>query len=111
MRREGCDEDNLKPEDFLCDFCGKHWETDRQMVEGHRGSLICSRCLTEAYRIVNREGGGEAVPSMINCTLCVAHHDTPHWKGPAGLVACKRCIEQSARIIEKDADAAWKRPQ
>jgi hypothetical protein len=110
MRRDGCDEENLKPQDFLCDFCLNHWAEDRPMVEGHRGSLICSRCLTEAYRTVIRENTGETVPSMINCTLCVAHHDTPHWKGLAGPVACKRCIEQSARILEKDPDAGWKRP-
>jgi hypothetical protein len=110
MRREGCDEDNLKPEDFLCDFCGSTWTQDRQMVEGHRGSLICSQCLTAAYAQVIRQNAGVPVPDAVTCALCIAHHDAPHWQGPAGPVACKRCIEQSARILEKDPDAGWKRP-
>jgi hypothetical protein len=112
MRREGCDEENLKPEDFLCDFCGNTWSPERQMVEGHRGTLICALCLTEAYAKVIRRGEGTGVPEMVVCTLCQAHHEAPHWQGPgAGApVACKRCIEQSARILEKDPDSGWKRP-
>lgn len=110
MRREGSDEEDLKPEDFLCDFCGSTWTQDRQMVEGHRGSLICSHCLTQAYSTVIRQGGGALAPASATCTLCLAHHDTPHWQGSAGPLACKRCIEQSARILEKDQEAGWKRP-
>jgi hypothetical protein len=110
MRREGCDEENLKPEDFLCDFCGNQWTAERQMVEGHRGSLICALCLTEAYAKVIRRGEGTAVPEMVVCTLCMAHRDEPHWQGAAGPVVCRRCIEQSARILEKDQDSGWKRP-
>jgi hypothetical protein len=112
MRRPGCDEDNLKPEDFICDYCGNEWTPQRQMVEGHRGSLICAQCLTEAYTKVIRQGTGISVPSMVVCTLCQSHQETPHWQGTTegAPVVCKRCIEQSARILEKDPDAGWRRP-
>jgi hypothetical protein len=112
MRREGCDEENLKPEDFICDFCRQTWADDRQMVEGHRGSLICQQCLTQAYDLVFIKNGGTPVPEMVVCTLCQAHHDTPHWQGPGpgAPVVCKRCINQSAVILEKDQESGWRRP-
>ena len=52
MRKPGCDEENLLPTDFLCDYCGNTWSDDRPMVEGHRGSLVCARCLSLAYGLL-----------------------------------------------------------
>ncbi len=112
MRRPGTDEDNLQPTDFLCDFCANHWAEDRQMVEGHRGSLVCSQCLTSAYATVVRDGKGEKVPEVVTCTLCLEHKDLPHWKGPLeNMWACQRCIKQSAAILQKDPESGWKKPE
>ena len=112
MRREGTNEDNLLPEDFLCDFCGNHWAEDRPMVEGHRGSLICGRCLTVAFAEVVNLGGGETVPEIITCLLCLQHQETPHWKGPReNTWACTKCIRQSAAILQKDKESGWKKPE
>ena len=97
---------------FKCDFCHNAWAEDRQMVEGHKGSLICAHCLSVAYQTVFVHKSGTTVPENVNCTLCLEHHDTSHWESPAyaPACACKRCINQSARILQKDPDAGWKIP-
>lgn len=97
---------------FLCDFCHSPWSEDRPMVEGHRGSLICARCLTVAYRSVLLAGEGE--PG--ECTLCLQYREEPCWTSPledpthGAARACGRCIAQSARVLEKDPDSGWKAP-
>jgi len=113
MQRPGLDESNVQPEDFLCDYCGNHWAPDRPMVEGHRGSLLCGSCLTLAYTQVIVQKAGVVTQPAVTCSLCLEHHDTLHWQGPAagGPVACERCIQNSARMMEKDRDTTWSRPQ
>ncbi len=98
---------------FKCDFCREVWAEDRPMVEGHRGSLICSHCLTVAYSTVWLAKAGVTVSETSTCALCLEHHETPHWDSPLypGTYACKRCINQSARILQKDVESGWKIPQ
>jgi hypothetical protein len=97
---------------FKCDFCRNAWAEDRQMVEGHRGSLICSQCLSMAYRVVLLQKSGVTVPEAVTCTLCIQHQESQHWQSPAyeTAYACQRCINQSARILQKDPEAGWKIP-
>jgi hypothetical protein len=112
MLRPGADEEHLQPEDFVCDFCGNHWTPERPMVEGHRGALICGPCLTEAYVRVIKEGAGRLAPEIVTCTLCLEHHDTPHWTGSReNTWACTRCIRQSAAVLQKDKESGWTRPE
>ena len=101
---------------FKCDFCLASWAEDRPMVEGHRGSLICAHCLTAAYSLVVLHKKGVLVAPHITCTLCLTHHDTPHYAhagtadAPGGAVACERCIKQSAAILAKDPESGWSKP-
>jgi hypothetical protein len=106
------DQDAQGNEFFKCDFCLNPWAEDRQMVEGHRGSLICSRCLTLAYAEVVAGGGGARPPAGTTCTLCLEERTQQHWQSPARpeAWACERCIRQSGQILEKDEESGWKRP-
>lgn len=119
MRREGSDPENLSPEDFLCDFCGRSWSDDRPMVEGHQGSLICSACLSVAYAEVVLHHAGDAPrplgegASRERCVLCLEEgRDELHWRSPVdeGKLACRRCIKMSASMLERDKDFGWKKP-
>lgn len=120
------DPDNATMADFICDFCLRPWANDRPMVEGHKGSLICSACLTISFDVLwNRLAG--ATPDRV-CALCLEKRDekcwTPKlWPPPSdgtvqGLaidaanspVACKRCVKQSVVMLERDPDYGWKRP-
>ena len=82
------------------------------MVEGHRGSLICARCLTVAYLEVVVNGGGSTPPPGTTCALCLEERKQRHWQTPARgeAWACERCIRQSGQMLEKDEEAGWKRP-
>jgi len=101
---------------FKCDFCLSPWAEDRQMVEGHRGSLICSSCLTLSYRMVHVAKQGEPLPAepiTLTCSLCIERHETrKYWQSPLRpeAYACDRCINQSARILQKDPESGWKIP-
>lgn len=97
---------------FKCDFCLNPWAEDRPMVEGHRGSLICARCLTLAYTQVVASESGEKAPEPVTCALCLEHRSQAHWQSPARpeAWACERCIRQSAQMLEKDEESGWKRP-
>ena len=57
MRRPGTDENDVKMSDVLCDFCHRAWTEDVPMIEGHRGSCICARCLTVASSSIERQSG------------------------------------------------------
>lgn len=119
------DPDNASMADFICDFCLRPWADDRPMVEGHRGSLICSDCLTLAFdELWNRLAGAHADRA---CTLCLEQRREACWSPqtwpPAGPgvvpnlpistappLACKRCTKQSTVMLERDPDSNWKRP-
>lgn len=117
MRREGCDEDNLAMEDFLCDFCGNVWTDDRPMVEGHHGSCVCGHCLTVAYvelGLTTRggdSGGSEGIPAGTKCNLCLEVREESMWSSPMReAYLCKRCTKQSAGVLQKDKDIPWTKP-
>lgn len=118
MRREGCDEENLSPEDFLCDFCGQAWASDRAMVEGHRGSLVCARCLTLAFDELWNRLGGEDLPAESGanltgptCAMCLERRDERHWRSPVREAwLCKRCAKQSVVMLERDPESGFSRP-
>ncbi len=97
---------------FKCDFCRQPWAEDRQMVEGHQGSLICGPCLSVAYAGVVNAGITVAPPEKILCAMCLEDRDDSHWQSPAfpETFVCLRCIKQSARMFEKDPESGWKRP-
>lgn len=97
---------------FKCDFCLNSWAEDRPMVEGHRGSLICVRCLTLAYSQVVVESAGESAPAGAICALCLEHREQQHWHSPLRDEgwACERCIRQAGQMLEKDPEYGWKRP-
>jgi hypothetical protein len=98
---------------FLCDFCHSPWAEDRPMVEGHRGSLICSRCLTIAFGALALRDPPPEDCVQGECTLCLQYREVPTWPSPVddGVRACYRCVTQSARVLEKDAESGWKAPQ
>jgi hypothetical protein len=120
VRKAGCDEDDLQPTDFLCDFCGSVWSDDRPMVEGHQGSLICRRCLDLAFTEVWLNGQGVSLPDTSpvpsKCILCLEHRDEPCFASPLnesgnnGIFGCKRCIKQSVVILERDPEFGYSRP-
>lgn len=105
---------------FKCDFCLRGWDESRPMVEGHRGSLICSPCLTIAYTELVLAGAGEGPEVGRECRLCLQTNEIPHWVSPIvppesltmdgpGAI-CRECVERCARQLEKDPDLDWRRP-
>ncbi|MFO0857615.1 MAG: hypothetical protein U0640_09705 [Phycisphaerales bacterium] len=132
MHRPGCDPESMTEEDFLCDFCGCTWTSANPMVEGHKGSLICGRCLTAACKAVLVQNAGVVVPQHIGCAMCLLNKTGDYWQSPVrasvvegengakgevdieptpGSVICRWCIERSAAILSKDTESGWKRPQ
>lgn len=131
MQRPGSDPENMRAEDFFCDFCGSHWDETRPMVEGHRGSLICGRCLALAYARVVVRNSGVVVPEHVACAMCLLNKSGDYWQSPVrtqlvtasdagpggvdihpepGACICRWCLEKSAGMMEKDAQSGWKRP-
>lgn len=98
---------------FKCDFCLSAWDDALPMVEGHRGSLVCGRCLSVAYAELVHLGSGRPCQPGEQCVLCLEpdRADT-HWESPArpGVLACKRCVKQSAGVLHKDKDIPWAKP-
>lgn len=98
---------------FKCDFCLSPWSEDLAMVEGHRGSIICGRCLSVAYAELIHLKSDRMVQPGEKCLLCLEEErPEPHWESPTreGVLACKRCIKQSAGVLHKDRDIAWSKP-
>lgn len=96
-----------------CDFCQREWEPTGTeiMIEGHQGSLICTRCLSTAYAdVVLAQGGFENQHKV--CTLCLEEREQPEWESPIVENAriCLRCIKQASTALEKDPESGWKRP-
>jgi len=98
---------------FRCDFCTMPWDENRQMVEGHRGSLICSQCLSIAFTELVHLDSGYSPTRTESCILCLeSDRDGLHWQSPVEptVIACRRCVKQSAGVLHKDPDIAWKKP-
>lgn len=114
MHREGADPENMSPEDFLCDFCGRPWAEDRPFVEGHRGSCVCGMCLTLAYAALTRHESGELPRDGEFCTLCLEPKTAEsHWRSPVfnNKLICTRCAKQSAGVLHKDSEVSWHKPE
>lgn len=112
MQRAGANPNDMQMEDFLCDFCRRPWDGTFAMVEGHKGSLICDACLTQAYQTLVIDEAPTA-PAGYSCTMCLEERDQPGYASPthAEAVMCLRCCKQSATKLEKDMDGEWKRPE
>lgn len=112
MLRPGADPENLQASDFLCNFCGRGWSDDNQMIEGHQGSLMCARCLTVAYAEIVLINPGPPPGEAPKCVLCLEHRDEALWRSPVhdDQFACRRCVRQAATTMERDPDAKWKKP-
>ncbi len=98
---------------FRCDFCTMTWDEDRPMVEGHRGALICSQCLSIAFMELVYLDSGYTPGPRETCRLCLeTQREGLHWQSPVdgSVIACKRCVKQSAGVLHKDPDNAWKKP-
>ena len=125
MRREGCNEENLLPTDFLCDYCGNTWSDDRPMIEGHRGSLVCAKCLSLAFDSLWNHAPAwdgtsppppvpddQQLPEGVLCMLCLEHREEPCWHSPMMDASwiCKRCTKQSVVMLERDPEFGYARP-
>ena len=109
--RDGIDEDNVRMEDVLCNFCGASWTEARPVIEGHHGSHLCGNCLTVAYRMLVLEGdAGDG--KAYQCTMCLQEREGPGWRSPMNedAVVCRSCVKQSAGVLHKDADFDWTKP-
>jgi hypothetical protein len=97
---------------FVCDFCRNHFADDRPMVEGHKGSLICSHCLTVAYTALIHLGDGAELAGT-GCTMCLEDRREAQWASPTHPDAhvCVRCIKQAAGVLCRDPDFGWKKPE
>jgi hypothetical protein len=111
MHKPGTDPENVQMSDILCDFCRREWTEEMALVEGHRGSVICGDCLTEAYRslVVNTTGSS---PAGYQCTMCLESRPDLGWQSPRHAEAniCARCCRQSAGILVKDKETNWHKP-
>lgn len=125
MHRPHANPDAMEPADFLCDFCGQCYADDRPMVEGHKGSLVCGKCLAVAYSSVVVRNAGVVVPEHIACSMCLLNKSGDYWQSPIravvmgegvdinpepGACICRWCVEKSAAMLEKDPLSGWKRP-
>ncbi|MAJ46122.1 MAG: hypothetical protein CBC35_02335 [Planctomycetes bacterium TMED75] len=112
MFREGANPDSMDMNDVLCDFCHAVWKEDIPMVEGHRGSCICGKCLRMAWGVVvsnkMNDSQGEAT-----CRMCLEKREDPCYQSPAyeDALICRRCIRMSAHTLRIDDDGAWEMPE
>ena len=69
MYKPGTDESNVQMSDVLCDFCHHEWLEDLPIIEGHRGAMICGKCLSVAYAEVVR-ASSPALTDGYTCRMC-----------------------------------------
>lgn len=111
MHREGSNPADMQPADFICDFCLRAWDGTFPMVEGHRGSLICSNCLTVAYTDVILADAPDSTEPY-SCVMCLEEKSDPQWTSPLReeAHACRTCINRAAGRLHKDPDWDWRKP-
>ncbi len=82
------------------------------MVEGHRGSLICSNCLGVAFVELVQQGAGVERNADESCRLCLEPRDGMFWRSPIdeAAIICTRCVKQSAGVLQKDEQSDWSKP-
>lgn len=94
-----------------CDFCGEDWqpyEDDQSnpMIEGHKGSIICLKCLKFGLQALAT--GDEEFA----CRMCQREDlpaDLPRWQSEAtDAIICRDCVNQAAGTFSKDPDVDWK---
>jgi hypothetical protein len=96
-----------------CDFCGTDWDQELAMIEGHKGSVLCLVCLTQAL------DHAQPVGESFQCTLCLSEKpaDTKYWLHPdakpsPGLNTdaplCWDCIRLAAKGFHKDPDVDFR---
>ena len=111
MHREGIDQNNVQPEDILCDFCGSAaWASNLPCVEGHRGSIVCGPCLTRAYTVLVLQN--QNVSTSDTCRMCLEDKETQFWRGDVepNATICTRCVKQSAGVLTKSKHWDWVKP-
>jgi len=122
MYREGTDDGDVQMSDVLCDFCHRPWTEDVPFIEGHRGAMICARCLEVAF--VELESGD---PSHITTGdyLCRMSRESeqdrialrragePGWRSPVDpeAVVCRKVVRMAAATLQKDPDFKWQKPE
>ncbi len=111
MRKADTNEDNVQMSDVLCDFCHSEWTDELAMVEGHRGSAICGKCLAVAYADVVL-GGANTAPEGYTCTMCLEVREDDGWGSPVyeESAVCRRCLKQAGAILHKDDVYVWEKP-
>ncbi|RLT00878.1 MAG: hypothetical protein DWI18_00930 [Planctomycetota bacterium] len=117
MHRPGSNSDQMEPEDFLCDFCGRSWTVAQPFVEGHQGSCLCGECLNKALHAF---ASNKVEPTCSDlCTMCLEARKEPAWCAPAPAHSpagrsvarvCRPCSTQATRTLERDPESGWKRP-
>jgi len=108
---------------FKCDYCLRSWSEDRPMIEGHKGSLVCAKCLSAAYVEVVNAGQGvmgtvgplkdvDAGHPAPGCMMCLERRGELYWQSPVvdEALICRRCIRQSVTALESDPDFGYTRP-
>lgn len=117
MHRPGSDPANMRPDDFLCDFCERPWSETTPFIEGHHGSCICGACLTSALLALratgDHAGAADASGAFIAraCTMCLEERAEAHWSSPRRVASiCARCIEQASRVLARDRSSGWTPP-
>lgn len=120
MYRPGTDESNVQMSDVLCDYCHRAWTTDEPFLEGHRGTMICGRCLSVAYVELHMGGDNLAVGDYF-CRMsqeggedrsALNRGDEPGWRSPVDPEAAvsRMCVRMAAAQLERDGDHDWSRP-
>ena len=109
MHRDGTDPENVQLEDILCDFCSEAaWAAGSPCIEGHRGSVICGKCLSVAFvSIVTCK----VEEQEAECVMCLEKRATPMWKGLRDeALICRRCVKQSAGVLQNSPAYDWSKP-
>ena len=120
MLKPGTDESNVQMNDVLCDYCHREWSAEVPFIEGHRGAVICGRCLSMAYFELDHNG-----PNVVSegyfCRMSRESDDDraalnrtgePGWRSPIDPEAAisRMCVRLAAGALEKDPDFDWTRP-
>jgi len=121
MYRDGVDEQDVRMEDVLCDFCHRSWSEEIPFLEGHRGAMICGHCLAVAWTEIH-VGGPNVAESGYFCRMsresdedraALGRAGEPGWRSPVDPDAAiaRRFIKQAAGVLHKDPDFDWRKPE
>ena len=121
MYRDGTDENNVQMEDVLCDFCHRVWTKDEPFIEGHRGSMICGKCLSVAFAQLMTDGP-DIEHGPYECRMSREGEDDraalrragePGWRSPVDpdAVVSRKVVRMAAAVLQKDPDWDWSKPK